>query len=257
MDKENLEYLKNSLQRFGFGQKLDADLEKAIASQPEKFTLTHAGEFNNAKDPSRVDFALEFSKSSQNDRYYFNNYKASVVSDDASLQKQQTFYIDKNAGVTAKEAFNLLNGRAVFKDFVNKDKEMYSAWIQLNFEETSNGNFKIKHFTSNYGYDLEKVLSAYPIKQLDNPQDKENMIASLKKGNLTLVSEREGNKKMFIEAVPQYKSVNVYDQDMIKQFNGILKVPEAKEEQREKKEKAIRNEDDGEQKKSSKKGMRL
>lgn len=87
----------------------------------------------------------------------------------------------------------------------------------MDFKETDRiGNYQIKQYHQNYGYDLEKELAKRPIKELTNEQDKTKLMESLKKGNrqaVTFVKEG-GEQKMFIEAAPKFKAVNVYDSNM-------------------------------------------
>ena len=74
----------------------------------------------------------------------------------------------------------------------------------------------MRQFSEKYGYDLDKTLHAYPIKELKDPEQKKMLVASLEKGNLQLVHfEKEGREgKFYIEALPQYKTINVYDQQL-------------------------------------------
>src|SRR5439155_6097299 len=124
---------------------------------------------------------------------------------------------NKINNITLKEAYNLMSGRAVNKDLTNKEGQVYNAWIQMNFKETDrNGNYLLKHFHTNYGFDLEKELAKHPIKELTNEQDKIRLLESLQKGNrqsATLLQEGK-EQKVFIEASPQFKSINVYDHNM-------------------------------------------
>ena len=111
----------------------------------------------------------------------------------------------------------MLSGRAVNKDLVNRENEGYNSWVQLNFKETDNaGNYKLKHFTENYGYNIEDALGKYPIKELANAEDKSKLIDSLQKGNRQSVtfSVNGAEQKHFIEANPQFKSLTVYDGSM-------------------------------------------
>jgi len=59
-------------------------------------------------------------------------------------------------------------------------------------------------------------LAKHPIKELTNEQDKTRLMDSLQKGNRQSVTFiKEGNEqKMFIEANPRFKSLNVYDSNM-------------------------------------------
>jgi hypothetical protein len=130
---------------------------------------------------------------------------------------EQTFYINKDSNITIKEAYNLLEGRAVNKDLKTKEGEAYNAWIVFDFKiSDERGNFKMNHYHQNYGYDLEAVLSKYPIKELGHPDYKENLLASLKKGNVQSATFTiEGvDKKQFIEANPQFKTIKIYDDRM-------------------------------------------
>ena len=64
-----------------------------------------------------------------------------------------------------------------------------------------------------YGFDLEKALAKYPIKELTGEEDKTRLMESLQKGNRQAVtfSKDGAEQKMFIEANPRFKSINVYD----------------------------------------------
>lgn len=89
--------------------------------------------------------------------------------------------------------------------------------MQVDFKNSDdNGNFKLKHYHENYGYDLEAAVSKHPIKELGRDDYKESLMDSLKKGNVQSVTFQVDGKeqKHFIEANPQFKTVNVYDSDM-------------------------------------------
>ncbi len=88
--------------------------------------------------------------------------------------------------------------------------------VSLDFKDTdNNGNFRLNHYHENYGYDLEAAVGKHPIKELDNPSHKEDLMNSLKKGNLQSATFiRDGQEvKQYLEANPQFKTVNVYDAD--------------------------------------------
>ncbi len=212
MNEQNLQYLKDNIKYLGFGEKLYPELEKNIQQGFPEFQLKIQTEFNNDK----IGAMLHFKKSDNSDMYFLNRY-------DATLQKSndeivsQSIYLNKGQGVTMKEAYNLLNGRAVHKELANKEGEKYQAWLQLDFKQTdSRGNYKIKQFHQNFGYDVEKALSAHPIKELQNEQEKARLVESLKKGNRQSVTfiENGNQQKAFVEANPQFKSINVYDSQM-------------------------------------------
>jgi hypothetical protein len=221
MNTKNYDFLKDSLKYLGFGDKLNDDLQKHIEKQPADFQLNMTGEYKKGSAIEKVNFTLDFKKSDQTDMYFFNRYKATLTNDNPEKEKSQTFYIQRNAGITAKEAYNLLSGRAVNKDLTNKEDQPYNAWLQLNFsEKDKNDNHQVRQYHASYGYDVNKTLDKFPIKELNDAEQREKVVKSLEKGNLTEVTfTREGKEdKMFVEAVPQYKSLNVYDASMKKQF---------------------------------------
>ncbi|GEC73798.1 hypothetical protein SAMN05443543_103390 [Flavobacterium flevense] len=87
----------------------------------------------------------------------------------------------------------------------------------MDFKEAdTNGNFKLNQYHQNYGYDLENALSKHPIKELETPKYKEVLMDSIKKGNRQSVTfVKDGNEiKQYVEANPQFKTINVYDSNM-------------------------------------------
>ena len=70
---------------------------------------------------------------------------------------------------------------------------------------------------------------------------------------------KEGREeKMFIEANPQFKTLNLYDSKMEKQFQGIEKKekqePEKSKEKKESQKQDVDEESEGKKEKKSKKG---
>lgn len=213
MNEQNLDYLKENLRLMGFGDKLHADLEKNMQQGFPEFVLKMQSEFSG----KNMDTALSIKKSDQSDMYFFNRFDAHLHHrNDASKDVQQTFYLNKGHGVTLKEAFNLLEGRAVHKELSGKEGK-FNAWIQLDFKEKEeNGNYKTKQYHQNYGYDLEGSLKSFPIKELQNEQQRDRLLMSLQKGNVQSVTMAAGGREQmfFVEANPQYKTITVYDAHM-------------------------------------------
>ncbi|WP_264529255.1 hypothetical protein [Flavobacterium sp. N502540] len=63
---------------------------------------------------------------------------------------------------------------------------------------------------------MEASLAKHSIKELETPQYKEDLLNSLKKGNLQSVTfvVKGVESKQYIEANPQFKTVNVYDNNL-------------------------------------------
>ena len=213
MNQKNFEYLRNQVKFTGFGEGLENELKERMQKQAPQFILLHQGNF--AKD--EIISTLHFRKSDQSDMYFFNKYDLTLKQENKPEVITQTFYLNKDRNITLKEAYNLMSGRAVNKDLTNKEGQVYNAWVQMDFKQTdNNGNYKLKQFHQNYGYDLDYALAKHPIKELGNEQDKARLLESLHKGNRQSVTflQNGNEQKHFIEANPQFKSINIYDSNM-------------------------------------------
>jgi hypothetical protein len=213
MNEKNFDYLKEQVKFTGFGEGMENALKDKMQKGETDFTLKHNVRYGN----DFVEATLNFKKSDQSDMYFFNSYNMSVEKEQSKEKLTQTFYINKDNNITAKEAYNLMEGRAVNKDLRNKDGELYNAWIKMDFKEADDkGNFKLNHYHQNYGFDLESSLAKHPIKELQNEKFKEDLLSSLKKGNVQSVTFNidGAEKKHYVEANPQFKMINVYDGGM-------------------------------------------
>ncbi|SCY74368.1 hypothetical protein SAMN02927916_3142 [Flavobacterium anhuiense] len=218
MNQKNLEFLENQIKYTGFGESLNAVLKEQMEKGEKEFMIPHEAEFGK----SVLQSELSFKRSDQSDLYFFNSYKAMLSKEGAPHALEQIFYIGKDNNFTMKEAFNLLEGRSVNKDLVTKDGEIYNSWISLDFKDAeSNGNFKMNHYHQNYGYNLEAALEKHSIKELETPKFREDLMNSLKKGNIQSVTVMVNGeeRKRFVEANPQFKTIRVYDASM-QRING-------------------------------------
>lgn len=226
MNEKNLDYLKNQVKFTGFGEGLDNELAEQLQKLQPEFKLQHRAVYG--KDEAEA--TLHFKKSTESDLYFFNRYDLHLKQGQSNEPLKQTFYVGRENNVTAKEAYNLLAGRSVYKDMTKMEKvgegenmrfkpteEKYEAWKQLNFKQTDEqGNFKQRLFFESHGFDLEKALAKLPLKEMEDNYDKSRLAESLKKGNLQKVTLTEDGKeqKLFIEANPKDKTINIYDSNM-------------------------------------------
>lgn len=212
MNTENLEFLSDRIKYSGFGDKQLEALEGHLKEGKEAFQMVYTAEINK----KNFEATLNFRKSDSTDRYFFNGYTASLERKNGE-KVQQYFYLDNGKGIKAKEAYNLLEGRAVYKDLTNKAGEPYKAWIQLDFDnKDKHNNFEVKQFHEKFGYDLKEAVVKYAVAELDGGEKEKALMQSLQKGNIQSVTiEKDGSThKMFIEANPQFKTVNLYDGHM-------------------------------------------
>jgi hypothetical protein len=214
MNEQNFDYLKTQLKYTGFGEELQRELREKMSMTPPspEFTLIHKTQFGDDK----TEAALQFRKSDEADMYFFNRYFLQLKNEKGEESLTQSFRVGRENNITLKEGYNLMNGRAIYKEMTPKEGEKYHAWLQLNFKETNeHGDFKLRQFHENYGYDVKQVLAKYEIKELRYPDSAKSVIRSLERGNRQSVTIMHDGKehKMSIEASPQFKSLNIYDSE--------------------------------------------
>lgn len=202
--KENILELQDRMKYSGFGETKNSELEKQIKAGKADI------EINLIKDlgDKKLEYDLHFRKSHEG-RYYYNGFDARLSTPDGK-ERSQRFY--QNQGITAKEAYNLLEGRAVFKSLFNKEGGRYNAWMQLDMGSLDEkGQHTVNQYHQHYGFDLEKAVDKLQLKDMEGPDQRDLLHYSLKKGNRHQV-EIEGNVRKFqLEANPRFKTLNVYD----------------------------------------------
>ena len=223
MNQKNFDYLDKQIFYTGFGEGHSGTLKEKMMEGKPAFEISHQQDFG--KDNTVA--TLQFRKSNEADMYFFNSYQLVLKNQQQADPIRQTFYLNNDMrrkeqeDITLKEGYNLLSGRAVNKNLVNKEGITYNAWLQLDFKESDkNGNFKLHTYHTNYGYELDKTLAQHPIKELTDETQKQRLLESLGKGNrqsITLIINGT-EKKAFIEAAPQYKEkgLNFYDSNMVR-----------------------------------------
>lgn len=213
--QKNLSWLKDNLKFLGFGEDIwhSQQLDLLMTKQVTEFQL-YSEEYYD--EDSKLETRLHFRRSAKNGWYYFNKYDALLrLGGDPEADRLHTFYVDEGKCITCKEAYNLLQGRAVYRrNLVTVEGQYFNAWILLNLSDskTDHGNYKSRYFGDRFGYDLEKLLSIYPIRELTDQESKVKLIRSLERGNLQLVTFDKSAKseQLYIEASPATRSINIY-----------------------------------------------
>lgn len=149
-------------------------------------------------------FMLKFRKG-DNGIVYLNGFTAI---DKANENRQQYFAIGKDKlNITSKEAYNLMEGRAVFKNLMKDENTKNPVWLTLDFDwKNENGNFKFKTFNKSYGFFPEKQIAKMGI----DLQYKKSIMKSLKKGNEVkgTIEVKGENKTVSFFANPENKKVH-------------------------------------------------
>jgi len=200
--EQNSQSLHDQVQRAGFNN-LSEKIDQQIKQGQQQFSLPVSYYIN---DKERLDHQLSFVKD-QTGAYRFDGYQTTLYNEaKPGEKKQQYFRTGEGNDVNITGAYNLLSGRCIQRDGI---------WMQLDFnDKDAQGNYRMKQFHADYGYDLERVLKELPLKELLNKSDADKLREALKDGNRISVSFiKDGNEQRFyIEANPQFQSVNIYDE---------------------------------------------
>lgn len=235
-----LNYLKNQVKYLGLGEdpKMHKDLENAILSPEDKTTVRV--EYNHPDKLMKgntVTFDLNIAKTEQGG-VFLNSYRANLTTKNGE-ERSQSFKVQKENSITAKEAINLLEGRSVKieHDMVDKETGELSrteSFIKLKMKEpkTDYGNYKYEWYNKGYGVDVDNIMQKSNLVFADDIQ-RERTKKHLEKGNITQATFMHENRQVqgFAVLNPQWKSLNLYDSSMnrLTTQNQLVK-PEVRED---------------------------
>ena len=203
MNQTNYDFLCNDLKFLGFAEGLQPALRDALETEHLSFEL----EFRNKIEEGTVAATLFFTRSDPEGYFFFSRYEMRLN------EKRHLFFIFKGKGVTVKEGFNLLNGRAVFKQRKAKNGQTYNEWIELDLNVPEENGFKVITYSESYGFELSPLIDSM---QIDTPSanwDRAMLIRSLERGNLqpAFLRQDDKNRKVLLSANPRERSITVHE----------------------------------------------
>ncbi|PWA10470.1 hypothetical protein DB891_04365 [Flavobacterium laiguense] len=200
--EQNSQSLHDQVQRIGFSD-LSARIDQQIRQGQDQFSIPVSYYIN---EKERLDHELSFVKDPTG-HYQFEGYKAALQNESKPEETRQHYFKMQEAySIDTTQAHNLLAGRAIQKG---------TSWMQLDLNDKDpNGNYRVKEFHSGYGYDLEKALQQLPLKELPSKTEADKLRDALKQGSRqSVVLIKDGSEhRFYIEANPQFKSINIYDE---------------------------------------------
>lgn len=202
------------LDRIGLGTISPVSQQK-IAQGVRNFSIPYS-QYVNGKES--MDFKIEVAGNGP-DGYKLQGIHAVLKQGGRSEARNCHFNFEQSTAFDAKQAYNLLKGRAVQTDLVNADGKKETVWRQLDFnDKDATGNYRIKDFSLSYGYSLESALQKLPLMDNNQLSLREDILKALKNGDLVEVKlKHEGKgKQFFLEADPNQKSLGVYNAEMKK-----------------------------------------
>ncbi|WP_345329454.1 hypothetical protein [Mucilaginibacter defluvii] len=202
LQEQNKQILEGYVKQLGFGS-LAEKVREQISKGHLQFSVSTSSYIN---DKERIDHELLFSTNSSG-LYQMDGYKSRLMNETKPGEIREHFF-NRESGttITANEAVNLLSGRAI---------EKAGVWQKFDLnDKDQHGNFRMKKFDSQYGYDIEKVLKNLPLKEGQVHNNFKSLLRNLKQGNREHVTFiHQGNEtKYFIQADPQFKSLQIFDE---------------------------------------------
>lgn len=198
----NFNSINEKVQRIGFPD-LSEKIKNLIDKEQENFSVPLSYCIN---EKEKINHTLCFSKNAEG-HFELDGFKSSLQNN-SSPEDSREYYFKNGLENNFKlnEVYNLLSGRSV---------EHNQSWFQLDFnDKDASGNYHLKEFRNDYSYDLEKTLKAVPLKEISNPYEMEKLKNALRQGEraAAVLIKNERENQIYIEANPQFRSLNIYDQ---------------------------------------------
>lgn len=220
--EENYRTLLQQVQRAGFPD-LSVSIEAQIKQGAQQFAVPVSYYINSNES---LHHQLQFVRD-QSGLYQFEGYRATLNNDEAQPNETRHQYFTTRQGyiLDTTRAYNLLSGRSILHGGI---------WMQLDFnDKDTQGNFRVKEFHHSYGYELEKALRQLPLKESLNEGQIAGLLEQLKNGDrVSVVLKGVKDQECYIEANPQFRTINIYDEHFRKITPGSkAKVPTQRKEQ--------------------------
>lgn len=140
--------------------------------------------------------------------FELNGYTA-VLKDPVNPEQSRSYIFDAASGVNAREAANLLQGRAVLKHYQAGENRMSSKWLQFDFKNLDiNGKPVLKEMCADYEFNIRQkvtqIASALEKWELTSAR----VLDGLEKGSQVVLKQVNG-ETTYLEANAIEKQVTI------------------------------------------------
>jgi len=211
MKSEDIGRMVNHLDYLGFPKTHEQEIKDKISSDPGKFEIDGKVKFPNYAKEKDMDYTIYFKKFERQDMYHPYMYRAEFEGE----QRSQMFRIVEDAAFTTRDAFNLLNGRAVHKMVIDhSDRKMKPFWFKLDLSAKDvHGNYPVNRISvPAHELVIATQLEKQNVEEMKNPLKRVNIILSLYQGNTEAVTipRQSGKETVYAMVDPLQKSVRLY-----------------------------------------------
>lgn len=229
MDENEKSFNETQFRRVGAEDVFTSDVMEQMKNGVPVIQKSFVKEYEDGK----MEGTLHLRKSQTSDHYFMNKIQASVQKNGEDAPRSQTFYLSSQRKIvgddkgeetvkvdnryTLKAIYNALEGRPIGVLQTTKDGDAERVWERINFKKKlENGNHEVKRHYPSYGFELDKTLANYSIKELRNEQYADSLKDSLYRGNLqkaTFIDKNGYEEKLYVSPNVSLGSMNVYDEN--------------------------------------------
>jgi len=185
-----------------------------LGLNPDKLNLDRKLDFEQAKTSidlispwgtNNYEVKVNFEKDASG-QYQMSSY-AGMLKDWSNPENNRSYTFDVNLGINAREAANLLQGRAVLKYYQVGENRMASKWMQLDFKNlTPDGKPQLKETPADYDFNLRQEVTRIA-EVLNKPELVSNRaLNGMEEGNQIALKQLNG-KTTYLEANPLNKEI--------------------------------------------------
>ncbi|XHR94315.1 hypothetical protein ACFJIV_29195 [Mucilaginibacter sp. UC70_90] len=169
--EQNKENIRQYLINAGLGAYANQAVAKMNRSQ-ERFSLPV---LLKTGEKERFDIDLQF-KPDHKGVFIPQGFQATLKDEQG---KSHRFFVEQDANLSTRQAYNLLSGRPVFSE--------HAGWMQLDLNDKDGaGNYRLRHFSSDHQIRIEAALRKLPVKI--GADEFGGLVAGLKNGEKSAVT---------------------------------------------------------------------
>lgn len=200
---ENVVSLDRTLSGLGLNSK-KLNLEKVLDFEQKKINVDLVAPYGTDHNFG-VRLQLEKDSSGQ---YQLHGYTA-TLKDPLNPEQNRSFTFDSALGINAREAANLLQGRAVLKHYQIGANRMASKWVQLDFKNlTQEGKPQMKEMPGDYEFNIRQEATKIAI-ELNKPELADvKALNGMEAGNQIALKQVNG-ETTYLEANPLNKEITI------------------------------------------------
>lgn len=211
MEKElaehNMRNMEGMLRSKGFDDDVIAAMrEKVSAGKGTEFNIPYESKVDGKRFSGQVHF-----EGNPGGPYVPDHYTLDLGKDSGRPLRENAFYFTVGYDVNLREGFNLMQGRAVYREPLF-DRDHHGYWITLKDERIAQGVVDLSY--DHAVRTVEHGIAASSLKGLLLPEIKKQLAEALKQGDRTMLTvETMGlTKQVWVEMDPLREGLKLTDQ---------------------------------------------